>query len=536
MSDVTVEAPKIEDLNPLFINYDIEELIAVGGMGAVYKGIQISLDRRVAIKILPKQFGQNPEFCAQFEKEAKVMAKVSHPNLLGVLDFGNIEGLLYIVMEYAGRGSVHDATYRSDITEEDKIDLIIQASKGIAHAHEMGMIHRDIKPANMLIDENNTVKVADFGLAKEQGHDSENEEIWGTPGFTAPEVLDGPNRASIKSDIFSLGGSLYYLLFKKDPDIDGVKITQLRDLDAKLSAIIVRCMASDPSRRYDNALSLAEDLEEYKKSFNPDTVKGDTKAMPLLQRGNSSPLLTGNSPATNQNNLGVQGANTPVKLKSNSNGVSLFIPVVILALVVGGVFFFINNKEKSPKENPIEVVNTLETLKSQKVVLKNNSFEQYKKTKGNQNLIIFDDWKFYLANKEAVIKKAKAEGLDGETGVYLKSASIEQEADSYVEKGMLYELNILLAKRTDNEVKPQKDFKILFLVGDLLLKSVTVLELNKIPLKEGVMTNYSFSFLAKNHSPKFKTAPLKIKIISKKRAILVDNVSLIVRPIKPEEY
>lgn len=266
MSDDTAlpfEAPEVEEVARLFPSYDILGLIACGGMGAVYHAIQTSLERHVAIKILPREFSTDSAFREGFESEAKAMAKLNHPNLIGVYDFGDVEGMLFIVMEYVAGESLYDAANGCALEHADAVAIVIGVCHGLAHAHEHGILHRDIKPSNILLDGQTNPKVGDFGLARPLERETrEGEQIFGTPGYTAPEVLEPPFTVDQRADIFSVGVMLYELLTGKLPDADPRLASQISHCNYRLDAIIVRATYPDPSRRHTTALELAKELEK----------------------------------------------------------------------------------------------------------------------------------------------------------------------------------------------------------------------------------------------------------------------------------
>ena len=145
-ADYDFTAPSPEELAPFFPAYKINGFVAQGGMGAVYSATQTSLDRPVAIKILPKVFSNDPQFQATFESEAKAMARLSHSNLIAVFDFGEADGMLYIVMELVDGKSLHDSCRGESIEQKEAGRLVSEICRGLAHAHKAGIIHRDIKP------------------------------------------------------------------------------------------------------------------------------------------------------------------------------------------------------------------------------------------------------------------------------------------------------------------------------------------------------------------------------------------------------
>jgi serine/threonine protein kinase len=257
------EAPEVEEVSRLFPSYEVLGLIACGGMGAVYHAIQTSLERPVAIKILPREFSMDAEFRASFESEAKAMAKLNHPNLIGVYDFGEVGGLLFIVMEFVAGQSLHQAAHGCAVEHADAINLVIGVCHGLAHAHEFGILHRDIKPSNILLDGQMNPKIGDFGLARAlERQIEEGEQIFGTPGYTAPEVLRPPFKVDQRADLFSVGVMIHELLTGHLPDVDPRPASQICGCSPRLDAVIARATSPDPNRRYSSAMELAKELAQ----------------------------------------------------------------------------------------------------------------------------------------------------------------------------------------------------------------------------------------------------------------------------------
>lgn len=254
-------APHVDALAPLFPGYEIHSLIATGGMGAVYQAVQKSLDRVVAIKILPQEFSKDASFCAGFEAEAKAMARLNHPNLISVYDFGEVNGMLFIIMEYVPGQSLFHSSHGIAIDPGEVIRLVSSICSGLAHAHENGIIHRDIKPSNILLDLSAQPKIGDFGLARPvERKDQEGEEIFGTPHYTAPEVLSSPQSVGFRADIFSVGVLLHELLTGKLPADDMRPASVISHCDLRFDAIIRRATNLQPELRYSDATEIIKEL------------------------------------------------------------------------------------------------------------------------------------------------------------------------------------------------------------------------------------------------------------------------------------
>ncbi|QTN33113.1 serine/threonine protein kinase [Akkermansiaceae bacterium] len=284
------QAPEIGEVARLFPAYDIHTLIACGGMGAVYQATQRSLDRTVAIKILPREFSTDSAFRAGFEAEAKAMAKLNHPNLIGVYDFGEAGGMLYIVMEYVAGKSLFHSAHGFAVDQAEALAIVIGVCEGLANAHENGVLHRDIKPSNILLDANANPKIGDFGLARALEREiEEGEQIFGTPGYTAPEVLTPPYAIDQRADIYSVGVMLHELLTGKLPDADPRPTSQICGCNQRLDAIIFRALHPDPKYRYASAAELAEDLGKI--STSPSRALLTSNAPPSTGKAPAAPAL-----------------------------------------------------------------------------------------------------------------------------------------------------------------------------------------------------------------------------------------------------
>ncbi len=261
MSDNHPKALSPEQLAALLPQYGIDSFIAQGGMGAVYKARQLSLDRDVAIKVLSAECGEDAEFRESFVTEAKAMARLNHLNLLGVFDYGDVDGMPYIVMEYVEGGSLHQAAWNQVIEPAAAVAIVKGICYGLSHAHEHNIVHRDIKPSNILLTPNAEPKVADFGLAHAVDSD-ETGLVMGTPGYTAPEVFHDPSQAGQLADIYSVGVILHQLLTGIDPAGSFVPPTQPTG-NFRLDAIWRKATHITPAQRYPSVAAMATDLEKW---------------------------------------------------------------------------------------------------------------------------------------------------------------------------------------------------------------------------------------------------------------------------------
>lgn len=258
MNPETFQAPTLEELSPLFPNYSIDAFIAQGGMGAVYLGTQLSLERPVAIKILPRHLGADEEFRTSFSTEAKSMAKLNHPNLIGVYDFGEVDGMPFIVMEYVPGKSLHDSSYGKQIDASEASRIVIAISRGLHHAHEQGILHRDVKPANILLDQEAKPKLGDFGLAMASTGESDGL-IYGTPGYAAPEVYAG--NPDHRSDVYAAAVMLYQLLTGEMPEDPYRHPSQLVACDKRFDRLLSKALQPALADRHKDAEEFAQELE-----------------------------------------------------------------------------------------------------------------------------------------------------------------------------------------------------------------------------------------------------------------------------------
>lgn len=260
MSPNSFELPEIDSIAGLLPAFEFDCLIAQGGMGAVYKARQRSLDRDVAIKILPRELGDDPLFRSSFQAEARAMARLSHPNLIRIYDSGDLDGLLYIVMEYVAGNSLFHSAHRKAIDSKQAVEIVHAVCLGLSHAHENEIIHRDIKPANILLTQKCEPKIGDFGLARCTRTDADGLAM-GASAYMAPEVVNHPERGDPQSDVFAIGMVLRELLTGIPAGTDDAAPPVISD--PGLAAICRKATHADPASRYPDAASLAGQLTRW---------------------------------------------------------------------------------------------------------------------------------------------------------------------------------------------------------------------------------------------------------------------------------
>jgi len=245
---------------------EIQKLLGQGGMGAVYLGRQLSLDRPVAVKILPQEISDDPSFADRFAREARALARLNHPQIVAVYDFGQVEGLYYLLMEYVDGVNLRQALRAGQLTPTDALAIVPQICEALQFAHDEGIVHRDIKPENILLDKKGRVKIADFGLAKLLGPQAEEtgltgtQQVMGTWNYMAPEQLRGSRDVDHRADIYSLGVVFYELLTGALPVGRFPLPSRKLGTDARLDDVVLRALEHEPEQRYQRASEVRTDL------------------------------------------------------------------------------------------------------------------------------------------------------------------------------------------------------------------------------------------------------------------------------------
>jgi serine/threonine-protein kinase len=258
-------------------------------MAVVYKATQISLDRTVAIKVLPKKFVQKSDYVERFYKEGRIAAKLNHNNIVQAIDVGEVGGLYYFVMEYVeGRTLYDDLSKGKVFNEGEAIDLILQLANALGHAHSLGLVHRDVKPKNIMINKDNVVKLADMGLAREtsdiKAAKHEQGKAFGTPYYIAPEQIRGLVDIDGRADIYALGATLFHMVTGRVPFEATAPAEVMRKhlkeplvppdhintaLSAGISEVIEVMMAKERDERYRTMEEVITDLQAVREGRPP---------------------------------------------------------------------------------------------------------------------------------------------------------------------------------------------------------------------------------------------------------------------------
>ena len=270
-------------------HYEITAKLGEGGMGEVYRARDTKLDREVAIKVLPEEFAQDSERLARFEREARAVAALSHPNILAIFDFGTEDGVTYAVTELLEGSTLRELLDGDGTPQRKAVEYARQTANGLAAAHGKGVVHRDLKPENLIVTDEGRVKILDFGLAKlaeaeigeaptmapTMGAETGPGVVLGTVGYMSPEQVRG-QPADYRSDIFSLGTILYEMVtgqraFQRESAVETMSAILKEDppelaeaterLPSALERVVRHCLEKNPEERFQSARDLAFALD-----------------------------------------------------------------------------------------------------------------------------------------------------------------------------------------------------------------------------------------------------------------------------------
>jgi eukaryotic-like serine/threonine-protein kinase len=258
--------------------YDVEELVGHGGMSSVYKARDTLLERYVALKILHEQYSTDDDFVERFKREARSVAQLQHPNIVTVIDRGEEDGRQFIVFEYIDGENLKEHVVRNGrLDVREALEIAVEVARGLAFAHEQGLIHRDVKPQNILLNGDGRAKVTDFGIARTLDVDgmTQTGTVLGTSNYIAPEQASG-QRVDAHSDVYALGAVLYELLAGEVPfpgeSFVAVAMKHMHepapnlldvrgDIPLRVAAAVDRALEKDPEQRFPTMDAFAAELE-----------------------------------------------------------------------------------------------------------------------------------------------------------------------------------------------------------------------------------------------------------------------------------
>jgi len=290
--------------------YKLLKKLGSGAMASVFLARQMSLDRLVAVKVLPRRLSESADYVQRFIMEGKAAAKLNHPNIVQAIDVGEAGGYHYFVMEYVQGRTLHDDLSKGPVySEAQALDVIIQIARALEHAHEQGLIHRDVKPKNIMLTEDGMAKLADMGLARAvsdvEAAEAEAGRAFGTPYYISPEQIRGEVDIDFRADIYSLGATLYHLVTGRvpfeGPTPAAVMHKHLKEpltppdhintnLSAGIGEVVEVMMAKPRNHRYASTSDLLLDLEAIAKGEPPLQARKqiDAKVLTGLALGEQS--------------------------------------------------------------------------------------------------------------------------------------------------------------------------------------------------------------------------------------------------------
>ncbi|HEU0297788.1 MAG TPA: serine/threonine-protein kinase [Anaerolineales bacterium] len=329
--------------------YRIIGKIGQGGMATVYKAYQPSMDRHVAIKVLPGQLADSPEFVKRFQQEARIIARLEHPHILPVFDFGEDNGITFFVMRYFDAGTLKDKMAAGPLPIHEIDRIFTQLADALGYAHARGIVHRDLKPANALVDADGNLFLTDFGIAKLLESASprltQTDAIMGTPAYISPEQAQaGP--VDQRSDIYSLGIILYEMVTGRVPYVADTPLAVIlkhvsdplplpsvvkTDISPAIEQVILKALAKNPNDRF---ATTAEFVAAWKRALREmDTLARAPEVQTVVSPSTPPPPQIHRPP--------VSTTQTVTKSSAPATGLVIgCVAILCLALAAGGVFFF----------------------------------------------------------------------------------------------------------------------------------------------------------------------------------------------------
>ncbi len=266
------DPPALDAVRAAFPQLEIVELIGAGGMGVVYKARQPHLDRWVALKVLPEKLSADSTFAERFNREARFLARLNHPGIVAVHEFGQAGPFCYLLLEYVDGVNLRQAMRAGRFSPREALAIVPRICEALQYAHEQGVLHRDIKPENILLDAAGRVKIADFGIAKLVGAPHSDLTLTqsgarlGTPHYMAPEQVEKPGEVDHRADIYSLGVVFYEMLTGELPLGRFAPPSAKAELDARIDEIVLRALTKERELRQQTAGEVKTQVEDVAKA------------------------------------------------------------------------------------------------------------------------------------------------------------------------------------------------------------------------------------------------------------------------------
>jgi len=314
--------PAPEEIARHFPQLEILRCLGRGGMGVVYEARQKSLDRRVALKLLAPGREKDAAFTERFLREARALARLSHPNIVTVHDFGEAGGLHYLLMEFVDGVNLRQLLAARKITPAAALAIVPPVCEALQYAHEQGIVHRDIKPENLLLDKRGRVKIADFGIARLLGSaapegSATGQQAVGTPHYMAPEQRERPQAVDHRADIYSLGVVFYEMLTGELPAGRFPLPSRKVPVDLRLDEIVLRALEREPERRYQTAGEFKTQVETVvmpAPTGDPDAPRGDWRTRVPFQPPEVKEIYRNLTPAERRADLRQQAPTLGISL------------------------------------------------------------------------------------------------------------------------------------------------------------------------------------------------------------------------------
>jgi len=350
--------------------YTIIEEIGRGGMATVYKARQASMNRTVAIKVLPRHFMHDPDFLERFQREVDVIASLEHPHILPIYDYGETDGIPFIAMRFLGGGSMADMIRRGRPKITDLEKPFAQLAQALDYAHQQGIIHRDLKPGNIMLDENDNAYLSDFGIARVMGSELTGSAIIGTPAYMSPEQANGIN-IDARSDIYAMGIVLFEMISGREPYKAETPMAVLlkhmseplpsirevrSDVSEEIEEVINTATEKNPDDRYASAGEMAQAFSEAlagrstaetKRSIDNRTrqAKPYTEASTVTNVADTDTIIEARKPPTLPDNATIAPATQPPQKQPNRTPLYAAVAVIVLLVLGGGGFGFVYNQQ-----------------------------------------------------------------------------------------------------------------------------------------------------------------------------------------------